>query len=325
MKILIIGYSSLVRRRILPYLNEIPDIDSIDIAKYHLQKDETVNDLRIPFRIFNSYEEAIEKSDAGIAYISTTNQAHDLWAKKALERRMHVIVDKPAFSSLNQTLDLVKLSEKKDLGLAEATVYSYHSQLIEALKTLAEYDLKPTDLTINFAFPELGKENFRYRKSLGGGALNDLGPYLVSAGRIFFNDLPEHSVCQLNSFSNYNYPDNVESSFSALLKYSNGRSLVGQFSFNSEYINRIYVSGTNFSLEINRAFTPPCDVNNEVIFRMNNKSMILQSGLSNSFVNFLNDFISAIKQHEFSKFRETLLQDSKALEILRSNVIITTK
>ncbi len=43
----------------------------------------------------------------------------------------------------------------------------------------------PTHITVDFSFPPLDPENFRYKKDLGGGALNDLGPYAVSAGRVF--------------------------------------------------------------------------------------------------------------------------------------------
>lgn len=319
MKILFIGYSTVVRKRILPYLNEIKGLSSVEIARFHTQKEEKVTDLSLPFAVYDSYEKAFEKSDAEIAYISTVNKAHDFWARKAVESGRHVIVDKPAFSDLKNTYDIINLSNKHNLCIAESTVYTHHSQITKALEIIGSESLFPSNITVNFAFPQLNPDNFRYKRSLGGGALNDLGPYVVSAGRIFFNEQPEAAVCNIKTFSDLNYPDNVETSFDVLLKYSKGRSLIGQFGFNSEYINRINVSGENFYIEINRVFTPPCDINNEITFKMNNKIKLVQTGISNSFVNFIQSFITAIINKDYNKFSDALLEDAKTLDLIKRN------
>ena len=116
MRILFIGYSSVLKRRILPSVHEIVNLTSADIAKYNSQKDEQIDHSNIPGQVFNSYEEALEKSNADIAYISTVNSAHSVWAEKALKKGMHVIVDKPAFLNLDKTFELVSLSEKYESG-----------------------------------------------------------------------------------------------------------------------------------------------------------------------------------------------------------------
>lgn len=319
MKILFIGYSNLVKRRIIPFLKEINGIDAVDIARYDDQINVEVTGVELPFRVFSSYEEAIEKSDAELAYVSTVNSAHDTWCEKALLRGMHVVVDKPAFSDYKRSIELIGLSEKLNLGLAEATVYTCHSQIRTVLDIIEREQLEPLGLTINFAFPKLDPANFRYNKSLGGGALNDLGPYVVSAGRTFFREVPLNAYGVINSYTSNNQADRVETSFSVLLKYSNGRSLTGQFGFNSEYINRINVSGENFYFEINRAFTPPHDINNEIKLRRLNETKEIQTGISNSFVNFLNAFITSLEKNELSSYKATLLQDAEALNMLKQN------
>lgn len=323
MKILFIGYSSVVRRRILPFLEDIPVIDSIDIAKYHLQEEEVRTSLNIPVRVFNSYEEAIEKSDASLAYVSTVNHAHDTWAYRALAKGMHVIVDKPAFSDLETTEELIELSNTRNLGLAEAVVYYYHSQYEKVAEVIRENNFVPVNLTINFAFPEMDHENFRYRKSLGGGAMNDLGPYVVSCGRWFFNEQALKMECVVNSYSSIHETDNVENSFSVLMNYPDGRSLIGNFGFNSEYINRILVTGSDFLFEINRAFTPPADLKNEIIFKTKNQTRIIETSLSNSFINFLKRYTQTIINKDTSSFKKILLQDAIAFDQLKKNITNT--
>jgi NDP-hexose-3-ketoreductase len=318
MRILFIGYSSVLKRRILPFIHEIKSLTSVDIAKYHTQKDELIEPFKTPGHVFNSYEEALEKSTADIAYISTVNSAHSFWAEKALTKGMHVIVDKPAFLDIGRTLDLVQLAEKQKLALAEANVYPFHSQINTIKMAMKAESLKPIHITADFSFPPLDPQNFRYKKDLGGGALNDLGPYAVSAGRIFFNESPRKLLCIVNEFDKIN---EVETSFSIMAQYSKGRSMTGHFGFNSEYINRINLFGENFYFEINNVFTPKSDLENEIVFRKQNISKILKAGKSNCFINFLQEYIDSIETGNSSLFSSLLIQDAKAIDQLKISAL----
>lgn len=318
MRILFIGYSGVAKRRILPFLNQIKSIEAVDIAKFDAQGNENVEPFDLMGQVFNSYTEAEEKSKAEIAYISNVNSAHAFWTERALRRGMHVIVDKPAFLNLETALEMTTLAEELDLCLAEATVYSYHPQITKVNEIIQENNLAPANLTVNFSFPPMNYENFRYNKDLGGGAFNDLGPYAVSPGRIFFNEIPEKIVCNIND---YDEKKVVELSFSVLAKYSKGRSMIGNFGFTSEYINRINILGPDFLFEINRAFTPPWDIENEILFKMKNKSTLIRTGKSNSFINFIGDFIDSVNNHEYSKFRSRLIMDAKSIELLKQNIL----
>jgi len=318
MRILFIGYSNVLKRKILPFIHELKSVKAVDIAKFSSQRDEIIEHFNLSGEIYESYDEAINVSNADIAYISTVNSAHAFWAEKALKKGMHVIVDKPAFLSLDKTLELVRLAEKLKLGIAEATVYPFHPQISKVIEVIEKENLYPTHLTINFSFPPMDSENFRYKKDLGGGALNDLGPYFVSAGRVFFNESPEKLLCLINDFD---FKHEVETSFSVLAQYNNGRSLIGNFGFSSEYINRLNLFGENFYFEINRVFTPPGDLENEVLMKMNNSSKLIKTEKSNCFINFLQKFIDSIERGEYRSFSSMLIQDAKSIELLKMNIL----
>lgn len=320
MRILFIGYSNVLKRRILPYLHEIKSLTAVDIAKYYTQRDESIQHIHLQGEIFNSYDEAIGKSKADIAYISTVNSAHADWTEKALKRGMHVIVDKPAFLSFDKSLELVELAGKLNLGIAEATVYPFHPQITKVNDIIEKGKLNPKHLTINFSFPPLDPENFRYKRDLGGGALNDLGPYAMSAGRVFFNESPEKLTCLINDSDNKR---EVETSFSVLARYSKGRSMTGNFGFNSEYINRLNLFGDNFYFEINSVFTPKSDLENDVIMRMNNSSKLIRTEKSNCFINFLQGFIASVIGGEHSLFSSALMSDAKSMELLKKSTLPT--
>jgi dTDP-3,4-didehydro-2,6-dideoxy-alpha-D-glucose 3-reductase len=317
MKILFIGYSNVLKRRVLPYIHEIKDLTGVDIARYSGQKNENIEPFGLNGEIYGSYDEGLMKSNAEIAYISTVNSAHASLAEKALKRGMHVVVDKPAFLSLDKSKELAELAGKLNLGLAEAVVYPFHSQIGRIKEIMANENLSPSNITINFSFPPLDPENFRYKKELGGGAINDLGPYAVSAGRIFFGAPPLNIFCTVNEFDSKH---EVETSFSVVAGYSDGRSMTGHFGFCSEYINRINLLGRNFYFEINNVFTPKPDLENEVLLRANNSSRIIIAERSNCFNNFLSHFINLVSTGEHSILSSWLLQDAEAIEQLRMSI-----
>ena len=318
MRILFIGYSNVLKRRILPFIHQIKSLTAVDIAKFTLQKEEAIEPFYPAGEIFDSYEEAIERSTADIAYISTVNSAHATWTEKALMRGMHVIVDKPAFLSLDRSVELVGLAKRQKLGIAEAIVYPFHPQISKLNDLIAKENLYPLNLTVNFSFPPLDPENFRYRKKLGGGALNDLGPYAVSVGRIIFNESPQKLRCLINDSG---LSHEVETSFTVLAQYSNGRSMTGNFGFNSEYINRLSIFGRNFYSEINSVFTPKNDIENEVLLKMNNSSRLIKTEKSNCFINFLQSFFDSVEHGDSSIFSTALIKDAESIELLRNSIL----
>src|ERR1035437_6550090 len=121
MKILFIGYSNVLKKRILPILEKLEFIDSISIAKFENQVwDDFYKSVSKPIELFDNYDEAIFKSKASIAYITTTNNSHFTWAKATLGAGMHTIIDKPATISLFETKELLQIARNNDLLLSES-------------------------------------------------------------------------------------------------------------------------------------------------------------------------------------------------------------
>ena len=91
-KILILGWSSFVQRKIFPSLEVNKRIKNISVASKHLFEINTGN-----FEcVYKDYIEALERFDGEIIYISATNQEHDSLSYWSLNRGFNVIIDKPA-------------------------------------------------------------------------------------------------------------------------------------------------------------------------------------------------------------------------------------
>jgi len=312
MRMLILGYSGIVQRRVLPALMAIDDFVSIDVASRSKAVD---IDLPVSKKgdTYADYLHALESSKADIVYISTMNSDHAKWAEEALEKNFHVIVDKPAFLSLDTAEKLVALSKSKNKLLAEATVYEYHPQIEKIRSIFYQHKILPIRINAMFSFPALSADNFRYRKELGGGALLDLGVYAVSLGRIFFDAEPDDIYCKVNSWYE---KEGVDTSFSALIVYSNGRSMVGHFGFNTQYQNKVNVLGDGLSIDVDRVFTNSPDAESllRVSSGMNSSDQTVSS--SDCFVGFFTKILQSVKLESFHSFTENLLSDARAMSLL---------
>jgi dTDP-3,4-didehydro-2,6-dideoxy-alpha-D-glucose 3-reductase len=313
MNILIIGYSAIVKKRILPALRKIEQISRIDIASGSsasgIPEEAACNGTT-----FSDYADAILKSKADIVYISLVNSSHAEWAERALLRGCHVIVDKPAFTSFDDARRLADLARTKGLCLAEAIVYSWHPQIQMARDIFLQAATRPTRLTISFSFPPFSEDNFRYQKHLGGGALWDLGPYAVSPGRLFFENEPDEVFCRVGTRSAVT---GVDTAFSMLATYPGGRSMVGHFDFNTEYRNCINILGPGMSVDIERVFTTPSDMENELLVRSNNHTTRVTAPRADCFAIFLQRVFDTISESSHQAFSETLLSDATVLHRLR--------
>jgi dTDP-3,4-didehydro-2,6-dideoxy-alpha-D-glucose 3-reductase len=306
MKALLLGYSSIARRRVLPALAAI-GVRHIDVASRT-----RAGNLALPEglsgHVFGEYADALRNSEAELVYVSTINSLHAELAAAALEGGRHVVIDKPAATNLEDVRLLVHLARERARLLAEATVYGYHPQIAAARGVFEEAGIRPTRLVAAFSFPPMPPENFRQSAELGGGAMLDLGPYAVSVGRLFFREPPLEIVAR-GSYS----------AFSLLATYSGDRSLAGHFGMTTGYINRLDALGPDTTVTIDRVFTTTSDMICNIGINRRNQHRTISVPPADSFAIFLSAVFQAINSGEMLPFAEVMLADAEALDRLRAN------
>ena len=144
-KVLIIGYSSLVKRRIISTL--IRNKISYDIAsRSKKQKDTNAENW------YHGYNNGINNSNADIAYISLPNSLHYNWAIKSLNKNFHTLIDKPATLNLKQLDKLIYTSKKMKKVLSESVFFNYHLQIQSTLDKIKKNKVKRVNA--NFLIPK---------------------------------------------------------------------------------------------------------------------------------------------------------------------------
>lgn len=299
-KILLIGYSSLVKRKIIETLvkNNIP----YDVAsRSRKQKDFNAENW------YYGYEKALNNSNADIAYISLPNSLHFYWAMKALQKNYHTLIDKPATINLEDLNKLITISKKRKKILSEAIFFNYHNQIKYISKQININ--KISKLNANFSIPKPSKGSILLSKKLKGGVIMDMGPYIAAVSRLFFKLTPKKII------KNVEFKNNLSSKINIIFIYKN-TYFIGKFSHNNEYKNFIEVYFKNKIIKLNRVFSPPTQENLKVLELKKNK-IKTKIFSDNSFENYLREIFILIKKKKYNHFYKQMTQDIKIRENLQ--------
>ena len=313
MHLLLVGHSDIARRRVLPALAAC-GVTAVDVASRSASPPfaRPASMAGIDYR---SYETAVRESAATLVWISTTNDLHARLAAMALDAGRHVVLDKPATVTLGEAESLARLAAARRKLLAEATVYAFHPQIDAVRRFFADAGTAPTQLVAAFSFPPLPASNFRRQAALGGGAELDLGPYAMSAGRLFFDAAPEWVLAHGLA---------ADTGFSLVASYPGGRTLSGHFGATTGYVNRLQVLGPRATATIDRAFTTAPDAPCRIAATLDNTPADFTVPGSDSFAAFWRAVCKAAESGETGPFCEALLADARSREQLASALAAAT-
>lgn len=242
-----------------------------------------------------------------MVYISLVNSAHAIWTEKALESGRHVLVDKPSFLNFGDAERLIELAERKNRCLAEAVIFGDHPLIRDGLRILAQHGAG-THVNAILSVPPFPDSDFRYRADLGGGALNDIGPYAAATSRLFFGDPPMDLFCRVGT----RQPGTgLPLSFSMLADYGGERSLTGIFGFDMEYLNRITVIGPRILMEFPRPYTLPPELETELVVCVGNEDVSRVIEPADSFTAFMGRLKQAITKKDHGHLHQDLLRDAR--------------
>ncbi|MGL5253585.1 MAG: Gfo/Idh/MocA family protein [Brevinema sp.] len=254
-KLGILGASEIAFRRFLPALNKHKIFEYCGLASYSPEK---VGQFQNTFggEFYPSYEALLDDSTINAVYIPLPPALHYKWAKKALQKGKHVLLEKPSTTKLSDTEDLIHLAQQNNLALYENYMFVFHKQLYILQELLQKKIIgNIREYRIDFGFPKRMQDDFRYDKSLGGGALLDCGGYPIKLASILLGDSIEIVYSSLTSPQGYN----VDLFGTAVLKNNSNHIAKVSFGMDNAYKCSIEVWGSEGIIYTDRIFTAPED------------------------------------------------------------------
>jgi predicted dehydrogenase len=314
MRLLILGYSSIVERRVIPAAAKVEAIAEISIASKSRPRPEGWPKRG---RFFTDYAAALRDADSDLVYLSLPNAMHEHWVMAALAAGKHVVVDKPAMMTLAGSERAVDAARRANRAVAEATVFGHHPQF-EALAAFVAEHGPLTQAAVQFIIPPLPIGNFRNHGELGGGCLLDMGPYAAATMRILGNG----AASGITALAGGRHPETgVDMGFSVLARLGNDGAFSGHFSFEGEYQNRLLVVGRSGSVLIERVFTPPADHPMVWRRRVRNVEDVVTFEPADTFARFLAAVTSAMADGDHESFHRDLLSDARCRDMIATALV----
>ena len=242
-------------------------------------------------KIYKSYTEICMAEDIDAIYIPLPPALHYRWTKLALENMKHTLVEKPFTINKAHTEELIALSKDKNLAIHEDYMFVYHKQIQTINEIIKKGEIGDVrHFRIQFGFPRRDKNDFRYNKALGGGALLDAGGYTIKYASLLLGE-----SAKLISAST-KYEDEWEVDIFGSATMINQKGIVAQLSFgmDNNYKCLIEAWGAIGTLTTNRVFTAPDNFEPEVIIRKGNDEEIRKLPSDMAFVNSIQRFIDCI-------------------------------
>jgi scyllo-inositol 2-dehydrogenase (NADP+) len=180
------GYGKAAKFFHIPFLRTLEQYELVSILQR--STDEAKNDFP-ELTIARSIDELVQQQDLDLVVITTSNDTHFDFAKKAMLAGKHVVVDKPFTNTLEEATELIRIAKEEGKILSVYQNRRYASDFITMRKLLAEKllgEVHEFNATYDRYRPEPVKGAWREVDKPGSGVLYDLGPHLIDQALTLF-------------------------------------------------------------------------------------------------------------------------------------------
>ncbi len=137
-------------------------------------------------KAYGSYEEMVKDPEVDLVYVATPHSHHFPHTKLSLENGKPCLVEKAFTANAREARELIELAKSRNLFITEA-IWTRYMPLSHKVKEIMESGVigEPRLITATLTYMMENKERI-LRPDLCGGALLDLGVYVLNFARMYF-------------------------------------------------------------------------------------------------------------------------------------------
>jgi len=242
-------------RKVIPAMQQGQYSSVVAIASRDLRKArDAATVLGIP-TAYGSYEELLADPNIDAIYNPLPNQLHVPWTIKAAEAGKHVLCEKPVSLTKAEAESLLAVRERTAVKIGEAFMIRSSPQWLRLRELLNQGRVGELRSIVGlFSYFNTDAGNIRNQAECGGGALLDIGCYLIHASRYGFAQEPTRVVAKIDRDPQM-HTDRLTS---AILDFPAGQSI---FTCSTQLVpyQRIHFLGTRGRIELEIPFNAPLD------------------------------------------------------------------
>ena len=251
----VLGVAKIATQKVIPAMqrgewSEVTAIASRDIHR----AEEAARALGIA-KAYGSYEDLLADPEVEAVYVPLPNHLHVPMTIKAAEAGKHVLCEKPIALSADEARQLIAARDRTGRRIEEAFMVRSHPQWLATLDLIKRGRIgELRAVTGVFSYFNRDPHNIRNAPAYGGGALMDIGCYMVTMSRYLFQDEPRRVVALVGRD-----PDmQVDRLTSGMMDFAGGQA---GFTCGTQMVayQRVQIFGTRGHIEIEIPFNAPPD------------------------------------------------------------------
>ncbi|GAA4898397.1 Gfo/Idh/MocA family oxidoreductase [Tessaracoccus lubricantis] len=204
-------------------------------------------------RAYGSYAEMLQADDIDVVYIATPHPQHRDVALSAIANGKAVLVEKAFTATLDGARQIVKAARENGVFAMEA-MWTRFLPVVAAAREVVAWGRIGDVVSVQgdlYAYREFQPEHRLFAKELGGGAILDLGVYVVNFAQAFLGDVK--SVDCITRL----YPSGVDSAANISLAHTGGGLSSLAVGFDGHGPGRMAIIGTKGWIEVEPRFHHP--------------------------------------------------------------------
>lgn len=249
----VISTADIAQTQVIPAILRSENAELIGIASRDSKAKAAAEKFSIP-NYYESYEELLRDPEIEVVYIPLPNHLHSKWVKEAAKHGKHVLVEKPAALTTEETEDMIKVCKDNNVKFMEAFMYQFHPQhtrVKEIMKSGEIGEIKFMRAGFSF-FLEDRQSNIRMNKEMGGGSIFDVGCYCIHTAR---NLLASEPVT-VETFAELCPQTGIDLSAIVYMKMKNGVNCILDSSFDMSFRQEYEIVGTKGRIIVPHAYRP---------------------------------------------------------------------
>lgn len=250
----IIGTANIARGAVVPAIRETDHRVLAIGSREEGRAREVADSLGIP-RAYGSYADLLADADLDAVYNPLPNALHAEWTKRAADRGLDVLCEKPLAVDAAEARDVGRYCGDAGVTLMEAFMYRYHPRTERAVEVAREHlgDLRHVHAAFQFPLPK-GRDDVRLDPDLAGGSLMDVGSYAVSTARLFLGE-----PVRVRATGHDARDAGVDTEFTGVLEFDDGATATVTSGFDSVDAQHYRVDGSEGWLTADPAYVPRDD------------------------------------------------------------------
>ena len=274
--------------------------------------------------VFNNYNDLIKCDEIDAVYIATLNDTHLNLIKLCAENKKNILCEKPMSLNIEEANIAANYIKKFDIMFYEAIAYTSHIQTKAFIDLMNENNIGQIlsiNATFGFKVKRVNPKSRIFNKSLGGGAILDIGCYPLSFLNLIFKN---NENIEFESAKGTFASTGVDDSAEANLIIENRIHSNIKISFKENLDNKFIINGEFGSLILPNPWLPEIKNFIQINLKNSNYKKFITSNKS-LFANQIQNVSSKIQDKRMNDSFLVNIQDS--LKIMNnltiwSNLII---